>query len=37
LVRDDTWDKPSIEERPEGVVDWEALEENYALERFRWI
>ncbi|KAI4119897.1 MAG: hypothetical protein LQ345_000155 [Seirophora villosa] len=29
LVEDDGWEKPEMEERRVGVVDWEALEENY--------
>ena len=29
LMDDDEWQKPEMEERPVGVVDWEALEENY--------
>lgn len=29
LVDDDEWQEPQIEVRPVGVVDWEALEENY--------
>lgn len=35
LVEDDTWVKPAMEERPEGIVDWEALEENYDLAELR--
>jgi hypothetical protein len=37
FVDDDTWVKPEVEERPEGVMDWEALEENYLLagQRFK--
>jgi hypothetical protein len=31
FVRDDTWVKPPVEEWPEGVVDWEVLEEHYGL------
>ncbi|TVY81962.1 hypothetical protein LSUE1_G007263, partial [Lachnellula suecica] len=36
LVPDDEWMKPEVEERPEGVVDWKALEANYvhAEQRF---
>jgi hypothetical protein len=30
-VRDVDWVKPPVEERPEGVVDWELLEEGYLL------
>ncbi|KAL8902529.1 MAG: hypothetical protein Q9207_004627 [Kuettlingeria erythrocarpa] len=29
LVEDNDWQKPEMEERPVGVVDWEALEANY--------
>ncbi|KAL8819556.1 MAG: hypothetical protein Q9223_002029 [Gallowayella weberi] len=29
LVEDEEWQRPDIEERPVGVVDWKALEENY--------
>ncbi|KUJ10094.1 Six-hairpin glycosidase, partial [Mollisia scopiformis] len=29
FVKDDTWRKPEVEERLDGVVDWEALEKNY--------
>ncbi|KAI4175847.1 MAG: hypothetical protein LQ343_001461 [Gyalolechia ehrenbergii] len=29
LLEDDEWQKPEMEERPVGVVDWKALEENY--------
>ncbi|KAL8701531.1 MAG: hypothetical protein Q9201_004860 [Fulgogasparrea decipioides] len=29
LMEDDEWQRPEMEERPVGVVDWEALEENY--------
>ncbi|CZT07286.1 uncharacterized protein RAG0_12805 [Rhynchosporium agropyri] len=36
FVRDDTWVKPSAEERPEGVVDWEVLEANYELSEQRF-
>lgn len=36
FVNDDTWVKPPVEERPEGVVDWEALERTYALEALKW-
>jgi len=35
-VLDDTFLKPVPEERPEGVVDWEALEENYGLANQRF-
>ena len=35
LVEDDTWVKPEMEERPEGIVDWEALPENYGLAGLR--
>jgi hypothetical protein len=37
FVEDETWVKPTVEERPKGVVNWEALEENYLLaeQRFR--
>jgi len=35
-VKDDTWVKPPVEERPEGVVDWKALEENYILAEQRY-
>lgn len=31
FVSDDTFVKPVSEERPEGIVDWVALEQNYAL------
>jgi hypothetical protein len=31
LVRDKEWVKPPVEERPEGVVNWELLEEGYLL------
>lgn len=31
LVEDDEWQTPKVEERPVGVVDWEALEENYVI------
>jgi hypothetical protein len=33
LVRDDTFIKPKMEERAAGVVDWEALEMGYDLEK----
>jgi hypothetical protein len=36
FVEDDTWVKPEAEERPEGVVDWEVLEENYVLAEQRF-
>ncbi|KAE8447282.1 hypothetical protein EG329_010976 [Mollisiaceae sp. DMI_Dod_QoI] len=36
FVKDDTWVKPEIEERPEGVVDWDALEANYVLAEQRF-
>ncbi|KAH6723779.1 Six-hairpin glycosidase-like protein [Leptodontidium sp. MPI-SDFR-AT-0119] len=36
FVKDDTWAKPLVEERPEGVVDWKALEENYMLAEQRF-
>ncbi|KAK2627360.1 hypothetical protein QTJ16_003326 [Diplocarpon rosae] len=36
FVQDDTWAKPLVEERPEGVVDWQALEENYGLSEKRF-
>ncbi|KAL8684043.1 MAG: hypothetical protein Q9186_000073 [Xanthomendoza sp. 1 TL-2023] len=29
LVEDEEWQRPEVEERPVGVVDWKALEENY--------
>lgn len=29
MREDDEWQRPEVEERPVGVVDWEALEENY--------
>jgi hypothetical protein len=35
-VRDETWVKPEVEERPEGVVDWEALEKDYGFARQRY-
>jgi hypothetical protein len=28
-VRDEEWVKPPVEERPDGVVDWDLLEEGY--------
>jgi hypothetical protein len=31
FVKDESWVKPEVEERPEGVVDWDLLEEGYAL------
>ncbi|EKD20340.1 alpha-L-rhamnosidase [Drepanopeziza brunnea f. sp. 'multigermtubi' MB_m1] len=36
FVEDKTWIKPQVEERPEGVVDWKALEENYVLAKQRF-
>jgi hypothetical protein len=36
FVEDDTWVKPEVEERAEGVVDWEVLEENYLLAEQRF-
>ena len=36
FVRDDTWEKPVAEERPVGVVNWEALEQNYRLAEQRF-
>jgi len=36
LVPDDTFVKPAIEERPAGVVDWGALEDNYGLAEQRF-
>ncbi|CZR65052.1 uncharacterized protein PAC_14952 [Phialocephala subalpina] len=36
FVKDDTFVKPVPEERPEGVVDWKKLEENYILEEMRY-
>jgi hypothetical protein len=36
FVLDDTFVKPVPEERPEGVVDWEALEKNYGLANQRF-
>ncbi|KAL9000870.1 MAG: hypothetical protein Q9169_000625, partial [Polycauliona sp. 2 TL-2023] len=29
MEADDTWERPEVEERAAGVVDWEALERNY--------
>ncbi|KAL9603718.1 MAG: hypothetical protein Q9219_001037 [cf. Caloplaca sp. 3 TL-2023] len=29
LMEDDDWQEPKMEERPVGIVDWVALEENY--------
>ncbi|KAL8657012.1 MAG: hypothetical protein Q9226_002339 [Calogaya cf. arnoldii] len=29
LEEDDTWERPEVEERAVGVVDWKALEDNY--------
>lgn len=37
FVADDTFVKPQMEERPEGVVDWEALEANYILAEQRFM
>jgi hypothetical protein len=31
FVKDDSWVKPEVQERPEGVVDWDALEKGYLL------
>ncbi len=36
FVRDEMWVQPEIEERPEGVVDWERLEEGYTFARERY-
>ena len=36
FVPDDTWVRPVPEERPEGMVDWEALEANYGLAEQRF-
>lgn len=36
FVVDDTFIKPMPEERPEGVVDWQELEKNYALANQRF-
>jgi hypothetical protein len=36
-VRDDNWVKPPVEERPEGVVDWNLLEEGYRLAEQKFI
>jgi hypothetical protein len=36
FVKDDMWMKPSVDERPEGVVDWGKLNESYGLEKLRW-
>lgn len=36
FMSDDTWVKPDIQERPEGIVDWEKLEEGYAFARERY-
>lgn len=35
-VTDDTWVKPEVQERAEGVVDWKALEGNYLLAEQRF-
>jgi hypothetical protein len=35
-VKDETWVKPETEERPEGVIDWEVLEQNYLLAKQRF-
>jgi len=37
FLTDDEWVKPEIEERPDGVVDWEALEQNYVLAEQRYM
>ena len=37
LVRDEQFVKPEVEERPEGVVDWELLEEGYLLAQRRFM
>ncbi|KAI4248987.1 MAG: hypothetical protein L6R42_009121, partial [Xanthoria sp. 1 TBL-2021] len=31
LDEDDEWERPEVEERAAGVVDWKALEENYVI------
>ncbi|EPE33595.1 Six-hairpin glycosidase [Glarea lozoyensis ATCC 20868] len=36
-VHDDSWVRPTVEERPEAVVDWEALEENYHLNDKKYV
>jgi hypothetical protein len=36
FVKDDMWMRPSVDERPEGVVDWGKLNESYGLEKLRW-
>jgi hypothetical protein len=37
FIPDVDWIKPEVEERPEGVVDWEALEQNYGLAEQRFM
>lgn len=31
LEEDDEWERPEVEERAAGIVDWKALEENYVI------
>jgi hypothetical protein len=37
FVKDESWVKPPVEERPEGVVDWDLLEEGYGLSQQRFM
>ena len=37
FVKDESWVKPPVEERPEGVVDWNLLEEGYGLSRQKFV